>query len=254
MYVIFPAADVVDESYFALVAQEQSEANPTGITSTSVRSDLNEQEARRKREIEEQFQQRIYHSTVQEQIEAEVRIKSVEPSLFEDEHLRSQIDALTGQTNNHLSIGGPSAALRALEAAQELFAVPDSGFQEPNPGLNNNAFFPSTSVPTRPQQSTVKVKPLSPLIPAEEPPLPLPPPPIRVPGPLSPSQYEYSGRSTVALMMAMTGGQDGAAGGGASFAVRDLIHPTLTEPLRQQQQTTFRLVKTGRTIKWEKEC
>jgi hypothetical protein len=47
MYVIFPAADVVEESYLALVSQEQSEANPTGLTSTSTKSEEVEEVARK---------------------------------------------------------------------------------------------------------------------------------------------------------------------------------------------------------------
>ena len=84
MYVIFPASDVVDESYLALVSQEQGEANPTGLTSTSVRADLLENE---NRELEHfapldedgsnvtlQPPGPVYHSTWGEQEAAERRI------------------------------------------------------------------------------------------------------------------------------------------------------------------------------------
>lgn len=45
MFVIFPAEDLISESYLALISHEQREANPTGITSTSHRTEENEAEA-----------------------------------------------------------------------------------------------------------------------------------------------------------------------------------------------------------------
>ena len=48
----------------------------------------------------------------------------------------------------------------------------------------------------------------------------------------------------------MAQAQSGSAGANAilhqQFKISDLIHPSLNEPLRNQQQVTFRLVKTGR--------
>jgi len=34
-------------------------------------------------------------------------------------------------------------------------------------------------------------------------------------------------------------------GSGLRVSIRDLIHPSLNEPLKNQQQVTFKLVKTG---------
>jgi hypothetical protein len=36
-------------------------------------------------------------------------------------------------------------------------------------------------------------------------------------------------------------------GGGLRVSIRDLIHPQLNEPLKNQQQVTFKLVKTGKS-------
>lgn len=66
--------------------------------------------------------------------------------------------------------------------------------------------------------------------------------------------YEYTGRVKTSVRMSLRGAAGGGGGGaaaagavpGAVPAIRDLVHPNLTDPLRQQQQITFRLVKTGR--------
>jgi hypothetical protein len=35
-------------------------------------------------------------------------------------------------------------------------------------------------------------------------------------------------------------------GSGMRVSIRDLIHPNLNDPLKSQQQVTFKLVKTGK--------
>lgn len=54
---------------------------------------------------------------------------------------------------------------------------------------------------------------------------------------------EYLGKTVQEWKMAQPSSGSGLP------AIRDLIHPTLTEPLKQHQQSTFRMVKTGRIRK-----
>lgn len=176
MYVIFPAVDVVEESYFALVAQEQSEANPTGLTSTSHRSDLLELEVTSQ---EQQQHRPVFHDTKGEQLRAQRQLSITS----------------NGDGNNNLRSG--------------------------NPGLNGN-YSPDSNNPT-----------LLPITEDNE-------------FALEDFHFEYYGLTQVDLKMAMSG-RDPATGA-PHFLVRDLTHPSLTEPLKQQQQSTFKLVKTGRTI------
>jgi hypothetical protein len=78
-------------------------------------------------------------------------------------------------------------------------------------------------------------------------------------GPQHQKQYEYLGRALMTLRMSFSGGPADighpSAGGKSSllcenpFAViRDLVNPSLNNSLKQQQQVTFKLVKTGKTI------
>ena len=346
MYVIFPADDVVEESYFSLVAQEQEGANPTGVTSTSFRTEEHEAEFKARRQQQqaalrgppplvalqceglaslaplsgplpttpptaaEEPHPRIYHNTEREQRLAEERIQfensrgpvpiqslsvPAGPNGLNNSSNPTPVSAgaaggsysrpslpllppplspslsLTVNRNNSFSNYGHSPNQQAellnqqdhQQHEQSQFQFPpdhsqlapeqqqqqqqqgfiyelnefgNSNLSNGNTNANNNDVGEEYGYGYGPDGEVFDEEYLVPQFHYE---------------------YKYEGRVSRTLMMSFTGPgahaahhHGGGGGGGpqraAAAAVRDLIHPTLTDPLRQQQQVTFRLVKTGR--------
>ena len=212
MYVIFPAIDVVDESYLSLVAQENENPPPTGLRASpnpvsSTPSGPSAPSAAARAPSPFPPQPRLlqpppptFHDTRPEQAAAEQEI--ARQNAARDAHVPviprlTQLQPPTDRRDRPDSLYTPKADL----------ALPDLV-----PAALKNA--------TRYQK-----------------------------------QKPYSGQYFETVAMAQPNGQ--AAGEKPAPAhleirrpvvpIRDLIHPNLREPLKSQQQVTFRLVKAGKT-------
>lgn len=211
---IFPAADVVEESYLALVAQESEEPPPTGLSTATTTSssppppppppfdpDSFVASVPRQHQGPSTVNQNLppapptYHDTRPEQQLAKARLQQQETP---------PIPRLT--------------QLQPASAASErpdTFYFPTTDTALPDLVPAGPSFsFGSTGITREPDVSR-----------------------------------QYFGKVETIVKMASSGhldpgGGTGSGSGGSGVAVRDLIHPSLTEPLKGQQLVTFRLVKT----------
>ena len=248
MYVIFPADEVVDESYFALVAQEQ--ANPTGAAPAESNNNNTEDDDEEDRasaeddngnELEhdpsfldnnkEITTTRVFHSTEKEQISAEQKIQEVnsrrEVEFFEKQKVAAASSAslkAAGQIANPTRAAAADAPARGATTAKpvQLVQVEQTRAEFPQfpraPHLSSPTSGTASATATSGGRKEVKFS-------TSDPPS---------------AKMSSSGRDFF-MSAASTGG------GSAPFStLRDLAHPALNDTLRQQQQNTFRLVKTGR--------
>ena len=208
MYVIFPAIDVVDESYLALVAQENENPPATGLrASPNPARPALPSAALPARDPSPSGHPvaPTFHDTRPEQARAELEI--ARQNAAADVELPLVIPRLT-----------------QLQPPSDRREPPDSLYT-PKADLALPDLVPAKSGLN--QQRYQKVIP-------------------------------YFGQFFEELKMASAPNATGAPESGHPqpahvdvrrpvVPIRDLIHPTLREPLKSQQQVTFRLVKAGKT-------
>jgi hypothetical protein len=185
MYVIFPAVDVVDESYLSLVSQENENPPPTGLSTAS-----------RNSSCPVPVPPPTFHDTRPEQEAAEIEI--ARQNAAADAHVpvipkltQLQPSADTRDLPDSLYTGGlepelPDLVPANLNLARRLRKV--------------DAVIPMASVNV---------------------------------GPLDSQQ------------VALGENLPPARPRGVPLLLRDLIHPALNEPIKKQQQVSFRLVKAS---------
>ena len=212
MYVIFPAADVVEESYLALVAQE-SEAPPTGLATVEqtapslppsapnpIPQALTHSPPQLVNSTATGGSRPIYHDTRQEQQRAQHYITQV----------TSDLDPL-------------GKSLTQLQPASDGSFTDNDKFyfqddQEPLPDLVSASIDSSG----RPDSSTRKH-----------------------PGRFDHTIYMKTMANQPPPNMLSSQGVDVMAPP-SNLKFPDLIHPSINETLKTQQQSTFRLVKTSK--------
>jgi hypothetical protein len=207
MYVIFPAVDVVEESYFSLVAQENETPGPTGLRSSQ---DTPAHPITQPGPT--------YHDTRPEQDRAEAEIAR---QISADEPVIPRLTQLQPGSDAR-----PSDSLYSPPALEP--ALPDLVPAYQGSSVKGQRSAQANRTPDVSRQYSGKVDHILPMASSNA-------------GHLDPQM----------------GGGSGGAAGLASIApartlaipIRDLIHPSLCEPLKNQQQITFRLVKSGKLIR-----
>lgn len=192
MYVIFPAVDVIDESYLALVAQENEIPPSTGLRPSPRNTPASPLPA-----------PPTFHDTRPEQERAEL-----------------EIARQNAAADSHVPV---IPRLTQLQPATDRKDIPDS-------------LYTPLSDPALPD-----------LVPAE----------LSVNSPPDLRHKKLPKVNAVIPMASSNAGQydSPSSNGGATGArrpavpIRDLIHPSLNEPLKSQQQVTFRLIKAGKPPK-----
>lgn len=201
MYVIFPAVDVIDESYLALVAQENENPPSTGLRPSPRNTPASPFPA-----------PPTFHDTRPEQERAELEIARQNAAATAD----SQVPNIV------------IPKLTQLQPATDRKDLPDSLYTPLSDPALPDLVPADLSVATPPDLRHKKLPKVNAVIPMAS---------------SNAGQYDSANAN----------GGAGAAAGQRRPAVpiRDLIHPSLNEPLKSQQQVTFRLIKAGKKIQFE---
>lgn len=221
MYVIFPATDVVEESYFSLVSQELE--TPTGGTNRTIPRARLEGQISWINQIPNNIPGGeaaaelptagpVFHDTTLEQLRAQDHISK---AIFQLDFLEQDkgIDDIISRLS-HTQVQAPKKASTAPSNPGNSISEVKAPYQG---RVNHNIILKRPAVNYADFGLTF--------------------------GEMTSSSLS-SGLMTGTGVM--SGNISAASGGGGTLRLCDITHPSLNEELKNQQQQTFRLVKTGK--------